>query len=842
MASQFLGQAGTDRFFLGKLIMRLLENISCLFQRRSQALRVACSLPLLVPLGSQAFVTQYQTDYFPFTVDENRLGGVPDHSWMNQAITAADRIFVRDGHFYAVGEDGLENTADDKRVRFFGANLSFSANFPEEADAPLMAKRLRKMGFNAVRLHHLDFFPSDDLSDPRGILTTGAYPTLNTAAVRRLRALIVALRSEGIYVNLNLRVGYRFRPEIDGLPSLDGGQNRPASVGTPIHVYYPPLIDRQEQYARQLIAALDLKDNPVLAMVEINNESSLLAAWQGEAWYGDSWINTIPSAYAGVLQEKWDEWVLHTYGSLEAACQAWSKCDEPSPTRLPDANIAGVKAAQPTLSQKLKKKFSGLIGGDSARDEAAARQDPAQIYKYDFLAFLVSMDRAYLEHMRNVVQDAAGEDVPVTGTQMNYGGVLNFDSHVAMDYLDDHIYVGHHVYANGNPWLSDDWRVENTTTSGAGMERLMAEAFRRDSTKPFVISEYNQPFPTPGGAEILPLMATLAALQDWDGLFFFGYDDSQPLKKSPWYFSLSGDWGKYALVGQSARIFRDGLIAPLPTRTALPLTLEERFFIATQGHIRNQTLVQHAKKKFGIDTGTVWTTQLSQNVLPDTAYSSVAVVPPETERTELQTTPDGTVRHDHVMGRILLDTDRVWGLFGQLGSHAVSGKAFTVRLAEPEARHVNVLVTPLDDCELKQSSHLLVSLGGDTTGTQPGSRPPRPKSMVPYPGKSGWLTLEPDPLTQGPSGILGTVAPAWVQRNNVVLTLPYSPNQIQVYALDGNGQRLARLPERLLHAVDQGTATDVHLQSEAEISSIWYEIIITPAVCENLLELSGEES
>lgn len=822
--------------------MMLFNKIGDVLRRRCRSLHFSWGLLLLTPWGAQAFVSQHQTDFFPFTVDENRLTGVPDHSFMNRALTPADRIFVHDGHFYAVGEDGLKETADDRRVRFFGANLSFSANFPEEIDVPRMAKRLRKMGFNAVRLHHLDFFPSDDLSDPRGIITTAAYPTLNTAAVRRLRALIVALSEEGIYVNLNLRVGYRFRPEIDGLPGLDGGQDRPASVGTPIHVYYPPLIEKQEQYARQLIAALGLRDNPVLAMVEINNESSLLAAWQGEAWYGDGWTNTIPSAYAGVLQEKWDEWIVRQYGSIEAACQAWGKCDEANPGRLPDASIAGVKAAQPTLTQKLKKKFSGLIGSDGHQDETQARQDPAQVYKYDFLAFLASMDRAYIDHMRDVVHDAAGAKVPVTGTQMNYGGVLNFDSHAGMDYLDDHIYVGHHVYANGNPWLSDDWRVEETTTSGSGMDRLMAEAFRRDSTKPFVISEYNQPFPTPGGAEILPLMATLAALQDWDGLFFFGYDDSQELKKSPWYFSLSGDWGKYALVGQSARIFREGLIEPLPTRTALPLTREERLFIATQGHIRNHTLVQHARKKFGIDTGTVWTTQLSQDILPDTVQTPTAPQPSGMENADIKKTPDGAVRHDLSAGNILLDTNQVWGVFGQLGRDEIAGKFFAVKLAKPGTQHVNVLVTPLDSGELNRASHLLVSLGGDTTGTQPGSRPPRPKSMVPYPGKSGWLTLEPDPLTQGPSGILGTVAPAWVQRSNVVLTVPYQAAQLQVYALDGNGQRKALLPENLFHAVHQGASTDIHLQSDAETASVWYEIIIAPAVCENVLEPSGKES
>ena len=51
---------------------------------------------------------------------------------------------VRDGHFYAAGQ----------RVRLFGANIAFGGNFPEPADAVRIAKRLRRLGFNLVRLHH----------------------------------------------------------------------------------------------------------------------------------------------------------------------------------------------------------------------------------------------------------------------------------------------------------------------------------------------------------------------------------------------------------------------------------------------------------------------------------------------------------------------------------------------------------------------------------------------------------------------------------------------------------------------------------------------------------------
>src|ERR1041385_6448147 len=100
-----------------------------------------------------------QERLYQFAVDQDRLAGAPDYGFLNHPIGAGDRIFVKDGHFYAVGKDLKPNTADDVRVRFFGVNTAFSANFPEVQDAARIAKRLRRMGVNLVRLHHMDSSP-----------------------------------------------------------------------------------------------------------------------------------------------------------------------------------------------------------------------------------------------------------------------------------------------------------------------------------------------------------------------------------------------------------------------------------------------------------------------------------------------------------------------------------------------------------------------------------------------------------------------------------------------------------------------------------------------------------
>ena len=44
-----------------------------------------------------------QSEFYPFAVDQDALGGAPDFSFLNHPLTAADAVFVRDGHFFRVG-------------------------------------------------------------------------------------------------------------------------------------------------------------------------------------------------------------------------------------------------------------------------------------------------------------------------------------------------------------------------------------------------------------------------------------------------------------------------------------------------------------------------------------------------------------------------------------------------------------------------------------------------------------------------------------------------------------------------------------------------------------------
>jgi len=131
-------------------------------------------------------------------------------SKFSEAITPEKAIHAKDGHFYTVGLDLKPGTADDKRIRFWGINLSPPMTFPEtNEDAKRLVIRLKKLGFNLVRLHAIDMLPKklylsifEDSNE--------SYPVLNTKNLESLKMLVRLLKQHGIYVDLTLKLGYTF--------------------------------------------------------------------------------------------------------------------------------------------------------------------------------------------------------------------------------------------------------------------------------------------------------------------------------------------------------------------------------------------------------------------------------------------------------------------------------------------------------------------------------------------------------------------------------------------------------------------------------------------------------
>ena len=305
-------------------------------------------LPLLLLV--LASTLRGQSGFYPFTIDQDALAGAPDFSALNRPLTAADALIVRDGHFYRVG--------DNERVRLVGVNLVNTAAMPLPADAARIARRLRKLGINLVRLHGLDDPQDNNAANTRSLLTTGPYPTLNPGSVALLRNFLDALSLEGIYVNLNLHVSYTFRPAVDGVPPVPAGATFPRQ-SKPLHIFQPRMVDLQTQFTRQVLSALQLSDDPVLAMVEINNEASVSQAWQAGNLDG----NLFPE-YAAELRRQWNAWLAERYATTAQVAAAWAGSGSDGPELLANSSFsAGTTGWQMEISAPAQATLSAVTDG-----------------------------------------------------------------------------------------------------------------------------------------------------------------------------------------------------------------------------------------------------------------------------------------------------------------------------------------------------------------------------------------------------------------------------------------------------------------------------------------------
>jgi len=875
-----------------------------------------------------------QPEFYRFAVHQDELEGAPDFSRLNRPLEAADRIFVRQGHFYRVGADLTPGTEDDERVRFFGLNLCFGANFPAPEEAGRIARRLRKLGVNLVRLHHMDSQPDADPNNAGSTLTRGPYPSFNPVALERLRTFLDALRAEGIYVNLNLHVGYQFRPWADGLPA------HPAfpSQSKPLHIFHPRMVELQAQYARGLLEALRLGDDPVLAMVEINNESSLVRDFQTgslePALAGEyreeltrQWNAYLAEKYSddGALRAAWGEgepdgpellaggWKIENHaparGEAPEAFEAdgapgirvrvtaggnwvilkqvgfslrqgapylaeieiradlpagqtrsvyWDVKEDVSPWRtqrgitisvsgewrkyrlgftaafdiegqgrmgLTIENLAGTtvylrnwslrRAGRRSLAEgeRLEAGNIALVGDNEVAVEPRLN---------DYLEFLVEADRRYLVSIREAVRAAAGERVPVTGTQMSYGGLLNLDSHREMDYLDNHFYVDHYNFPN-TAWDGRDWRIRDSSSVGGGLTSFQAMAVARALGRPYTVSEYNQPWPNRQGPEIDPTLAAFAAFQDWDGIVHFAYEHSRSWESGvPHGFNLNGDWGKFANFGQAAWLFRSGALQTARRTIALPVSRDDRLRAGRER--RNAAIGAFLTSLAGFE--------------PAVCLLDACGLAPEGEAELDQdarrrpappyVADTGEIRYDPEGRRLVIQAPSAAGVFGYVSEEGARAGPVEIRPGGSARGFFAVLVTALDERPLEESARLLVSCPGATFRSQPGTDPPRPQQLVAYGGARDWFTLEPEPgYPNKPSGNLnGGSPPVWMERVEFRLLLSTRAGRIAVYPLDGAGRRMPPLEQRWVERAEGGYR--LHLQADGQAFSPWYEIVTEP--------------
>jgi hypothetical protein len=624
-----------------------------------------------------------QAPMFPFVIpwDDSTHGVATDVSFLNDGAAGANGYIVaKNGHF-AESKTG-------KRINFIGTNFAAGSAFPDHADAEKVAARIAKIGINIVRLHHMD---NDDWGQAQSIWDYGFKDRQHISASQldRLDYLISQLKKNGVYVNINLHVSRQFT-EADGFPA--SVEKIDTSFDKRVDEFDDRMLTLQKKYANDLLThvnpytGLSYAQDPAVAVVEINNENSLV----GDPWAGlGDGLDTLPEPFRGELKAKWNDWLIKKYGTDDRVTSAWTKGVTPRGPNLLSAqsqwsiehqgtSLADFVPVEPGLHQEgaapamgvainnidgtdwhvqvhvtgldLKegstytvsfrakadkgrtlplqagldeadwgnvglnanavlgtdwKTFSyvftaqnihpnhnriaftlgtetgsvwiddlqvhpgadgaGMSAGQSLKSKNV--DIPVNALKAqhdDWVSFLADTERSYAEEMRGYLKNNLHVHANVICSQISWGGLTGVNRETLSDFADNHAYWQHPSFPH-KAWDSVDWNIQNTpmvtdlANGGPGTLRDLAEY--RIAGKPYSISEYNHPAPSDYRAEMVPELATFAALQDWDMIYLFDYGpygaDTQNDRINS-YFGISSDPSKAAFLPAAAMIFRGG--------------------------------------------------------------------------------------------------------------------------------------------------------------------------------------------------------------------------------------------------------------------------------------------
>jgi hypothetical protein len=281
------------------------------------ALSVLASLSFIPGTVAASQSSGIPEGWFPWPYQDPIPGSALDSSGLNHKPAGSKgQVLVRDGVFVT--------TADGERIRFWGCNLSASEAFPaDEETARRVARRLAAGGINIARLHHLDAPWSVDSGG--SLWTPGSLDRINIdpKQLDKLHLLVAALKDEGIYLNVNLKVS-RLHTVEDGFPASIA---QLPQFHKRVDYYSARHVELQKDFARQLLSAhnphtgFSLAEDPALAVVEINNENSLLGMRTRDIGAG---LHLLPEPFRSELEGLWNQWLQRNYPSRDALSQYWA--------------------------------------------------------------------------------------------------------------------------------------------------------------------------------------------------------------------------------------------------------------------------------------------------------------------------------------------------------------------------------------------------------------------------------------------------------------------------------------------------------------------------------------
>lgn len=386
--------------------------------------------------------------------------------------------------------------------------------------------------------------------------------------------------------------------------------------------------------------------------------------------------------------------------------------------------------------------------------------------------------------------DVAGSMYDWMKTQLRNGGVkalftmMNAGENTAMtrirskfDFVDDHVYYATPVY------LGTRFLVPYTQPSVPPMARLMdfgRYAAARIVNKPFTATEADAVAPNPYRGEFGLVMGAVASVQQWDGIWRFGFSD----RPERWRtvgpidaFCTLTDPGNFASEKALIALFLRGDL----TATDAPTIINVPFDSTGLSELKEVPLVKNGA------------------LLKPIAFShSLGVSSPATPILDgMSVRPDGSVVADLFQQSLRINTPRTVGVVATPGVPLQAGRM----MVTIDKARASVWATSLDGLEIGSSRRILVAhlTEVQNTGTY-------------------WTGVQRETVTS-----MGGL-PHLVRDGSASIKLSVSyPSSAKVYRLDMAGRRVAQVP--LTKSFSDITFTATTLNPNDGKATIFYEVV-----------------
>jgi carbohydrate binding protein with CBM4/9 domain len=404
-------------------------------------------------------------------------------------------------------------------------------------------------------------------------------------------------------------------------------------------------------------------------------------------------------------------------------------------------------------------------GSFSSRTPAAQR---------DWIRFLWDTEARYWTGMERFLKDELGVKSLVVGTQMGWSP---FTVQEKLDVIDSHSYW-QHPHFPGRAWDMDNWTVQNISMAadpnGGTLPHL---ANSRVAGKPFICTEYNHSAPNTYAAETALLIASFAAMQDWDGVFLFAYShrrDEWNTRKIPSFFDIDQHPGKMATLPAAAAMFLRGDVQPAleAARRTGPYLGADRFGAKASDALTQAVAVA-----------------LRNGEAPSSASASAS--------------QPSQFHWNAAQGKkyVTVDAPRSKAAIGFVCPGKVDlGGGVRVEFGKSRQDWAALAITALDGPNCSSPGRILIVAVGDCENTAMSWKDDKHTSVARDWGR----------------------APSLVEGIAAKVALPVAASRVRAWPLDDRGQRKAVMKP-------SGSATQAEVTLAPGHQTLWYEVEIGPA-------------